>query len=121
MTNADQALQGRRVLVVEDEFLIAEMLSRDLQDAGAVVIGPASDLASAMGLLKAGLAMDAAVLDVNLGGEPVYPLADALEARGVPFVFATGYDVWALPERFAGVPRCEKPIDLRALLRALGG
>ncbi len=56
---------------------------------------------------------------MNLGGEVVFPLADALRAQDVPFVFATGYDAWALPEAYADVPRCEKPLDSRRLLDVL--
>jgi CheY-like chemotaxis protein len=91
-------LKNRRVLVVEDEYIIA---------------------ADALSLLEREPAPDAAVLDVNLGREKVYPVADALWERGVPFVFATGYDDFVVPDRYVGVPRCEKPIDIRALSRLL--
>lgn len=63
--------------------------------------------------------LDGAILDVNLAGEKVFPLADELRARGVRFVFSTGYDEWALPDAYKDMPRCEKPIDMPRLARAL--
>jgi predicted TIM-barrel fold metal-dependent hydrolase len=63
--------------------------------------------------------LDGAVLDVNLDGDRVYPIADALLALGIPFVFATGYDLWVIPAVYAGVPRCEKPIRVSLLSRLL--
>ena len=78
-------------------------------------------VADALDLLAAGAPPDAAILDVNLGGEMVFPLAEALRDRGVPFMFATGYDSWALPPAYADVPRCEKPFDVGRCLRTLFG
>ncbi|MBV9783442.1 MAG: response regulator [Acidisphaera sp.] len=114
-------LAGRRVLVVENEYLIAEALREALEDAGAGVLGPVPDVAAALNLLAAGAAPDGAVLDVNLGDEMAWPVADALLARGVPFVLATGYDASVIPARYAGVRRCEKPADLDEIARALFG
>ncbi|MDR9780861.1 response regulator [Rhizobium redzepovicii] len=116
---ADGVLRGYHVLVVEDEFMLAEDLSLELADAGAVVIGPAQTLERAVELLARPDALDAAVLDVNLQGKPVYPLADALVERKVPFVFTTGYDASILPARFRSVDCCSKPIDMGRLLAAL--
>jgi hypothetical protein len=62
-----------------------------------------------------------AILDINLGGAMVYPVADALRARGVPFIFATGYEAWSIPEAYSDVPRCEKPVDVRQVTSRLGG
>lgn len=112
-------LCGRRVLAVEDEYFIAEELAQVLRNAGATVLGPAPSVEAALDLIR-GAVPEAAVLDVNLCGEMVYPVADLLAARGVPFVFTTGYDRTALPERFAAVRRLEKPFDPPELLRELG-
>ena len=115
------ALRGRRILVVEDEYMMAEDLRRDLEKVGAEVVGPVPSVADALRLLAREDGLDGAVLDVNLRGEKAYPVADALRERGVPFVLATGYEQWALPEAYKEVPRCDKPIDLCRLARALFG
>ncbi len=109
----DSSLQGLRVLVVEDEYLIAEDLCEELRSCGAEVMGPASCVADALALLEAGPAPDLALLDIGLGGEKVYPVADALRGRGIPFVFATGYDGWSIPTGYADVPLRQKPVGLR--------
>jgi len=82
---------GRRVLVVEDEVLVAWLLEDMLADLGCAVVGPAVSVKQALAMIDAE-AIDVAVLDVNLNGQLSYPIADALAARGVPFVFSTGYD-----------------------------
>jgi DNA-binding NtrC family response regulator len=105
----DQVLRGTRILVVEDEYLLADDLNNALADAGAHVVGPAASVEDATALIGNEAVIDAAILDVNLRGDMVFPLADALRARGIPFAFATGYDDWALPSRFADAPRVEKP------------
>jgi len=113
-------LRGRRLLVVEDEYMIAMELVRTLEEQGAEVFGPAGSVEDALGLLEEGLPpLDAAVLDINLRDERVYPVAEALAARGVPFVFATGYDSAAIPAPYSSAPRCEKPVDRAQLARAL--
>src|SRR3712207_5295705 len=115
------SLRGCRILVVEDEYMMAEDLRRDLEKVGAEVVGPVPSVADALRLLATEEELDGAVLDVNLRGEKAYPVADALRECGVPFVLATGYEQWALPEAYKDVPRCDKPIDLRHLARALFG
>lgn len=105
------ALRGRRILVVEDDFLIAHDFCQALADQGAEAVGPAPNVARALALLTATAPLDAAILDINLGGELVYPLAESLRRLGVPFVFASGYDHEKLPERFADTPYFEKPMD----------
>ncbi|WP_114946398.1 response regulator [Microvirga calopogonii] len=114
-------LRGRRILVVEDEYLMAEDLQFDLERAGAQVIGPVASVADALKMIAAEGNLDGAILDVNLRGEKAFPVADALRERGVPFVLATGYELWALPEAYKDVPRCDKPVDLRYLARGLFG
>ncbi|MEG0182862.1 MAG: response regulator [Stenotrophomonas sp.] len=115
--NNDSGLKGVRVLVAEDEFAIAMFLAEYLQLKGAEVIGPAGDL-EALGRLLDSHAVDAALLDINLGGEKVYPLADRLNAAGTPFLLTSGYDD-NLPSRFAGAPRCSKPYRIEALAQQL--
>ncbi|MGI4946815.1 MAG: response regulator [Janthinobacterium lividum] len=113
------ALAGRRVLLVEDDYLLAEVLRQELEDAGTHVLGPVPDVAAALALLAAEDVVDVAVLDVNLNGTMPWPVADALLARGVAFVFLTGYDASAVPARYAGVPCCEKPVELAEVACAL--
>lgn len=112
-------LDSYRILVVEDEFLLADDLCFDLERAGAMVIGPFGHMASAMGCANAGTRIDAAVLDINVAGEEVYPLADLLTARAVPIIFATGHTRESLPERFAMTPICHKPVVLQELVAAV--
>lgn len=115
----DGALQGRRILVVEDEYFLADELGGALRRAGAALLGPVASVPNALRLLAEGPAPEAACLDVNLGGADVYPLADALVARSVPFVFSTGYDQAAIPGRFAHIRRLEKPVEAGMVLAAL--
>jgi CheY-like chemotaxis protein len=110
---------GRHVLVVEDEYLIADEVCHELRQAGARVLGPVPNVRDALDLIAATPGIDAALLDVNLGGETVYPVADALRLLGVPFVLCTGYDAWALPAAYRNAPRVEKPVDLGAVGAAL--
>jgi DNA-binding response OmpR family regulator len=109
---------GRRILVIEDQYLLADDIRRVLQDLGAHVVGPAPNLARGLQLIDAER-IDAAVLDINLGGKDVFPLAEELKSRNVPFVFATGYEHWVLPPHFRGELRLEKPIEVSELVEAL--
>jgi DNA-binding response OmpR family regulator len=115
----DERLDGRRVLIVEDEYFIADDLSSALIEAGANVLGPIPDVSEANALLAADSNIDAAILDINLHGEMAFSVADALQTRGIPFMFSTGYDEWTLPDRFSGVPRVEKPVRAQKLIAAL--
>jgi PAS domain S-box-containing protein len=101
---------GRRILVVEDEALVAILVHDVLDALGFTVVGPVATMAQALALAKAD-PIDAAILDVNLGGEPIYPVADALTARGIPFVFVTGYNTDAIDRRYGHVAALEKPIE----------
>lgn len=115
-----KVLQGRKILVVEDEYLIAREISNILEDAGAVVAGPIGWLDEAMAFVEVeGSTITDAVLDVSLHEQPSYPIADALTARGVKFVFVTGYGGPALEPAYRAYPRCEKPLNPRAILAAL--
>ncbi|MET0373879.1 MAG: response regulator [Rhizorhabdus sp.] len=111
-------LSGRRVLVVEDEYLTADEICSALAASGAHVIGPAPSLAQAQQLLGVEH-IDCAVLDVNLRGDPVFPFADQLRGNSVPIVFATGYDPSAIAERHGACDHLLKPLDLAALLSAV--
>lgn len=106
-------LAGRRVLVVEDEMLLALDLEEGLNDAGCDVVGPAGNLRTALALARSET-IDAAILDVNLGGESVFPVAQALAARRVPFLFATAYA--GADELYPGdvrqAPRLAKPYTI---------
>lgn len=114
-----KALDARHILVVEDDYTIASNLAKSLEKLGASIVGPASSVANAMQLIEGGAKLDAAVLDIHLGAEKVFPVAEALLARGVPFVFTTGYSQASIPNAFAEQDLCEKPIDTRALARLL--
>ena len=120
MSDTAGPLAGCRILIVEDEYLIAIELDRWLQEAHAEVIGPAPSVEQALDLIEDEGAPDVAVLDINLGaGETVYPVADRLAALGVPFLFATG-DVRSRNElSYRDRPRLEKPIIAPELLRAV--
>jgi CheY-like chemotaxis protein len=117
----DHFLSGARVLVVEDELLVSWMVQDMLTDLGCQVVGPASSVAQALDAVAAG-DIDLAVLDVNLNGEMSYPVADALAAVGVPFVFSTGYQRSGLQEAYRTLPMLQKPLqgpDLRDTLKTL--
>lgn len=107
-------LAGKRVLVVEDEYLIAADLERALGKAGAKVVGPVADLETGM-RLAGSEPLDAAVLDVNLKEGHSYPIAEALMGRTIPFLFMTGYDDWALPEAYRATPRAAKPCPVERI------
>ncbi len=111
-------LAGRRILVVEDEFYLADDLSRGLRERGAEVIGPVASFADAERIIVAG-DFDCAVLDMNLRGEMTFPLADRLDLAGIPFLIATGYNSGALPDRFSQHPRIEKPFEPDQLADAI--
>lgn len=112
-------LHGCEILIVEDEYIIALDLAQSLEELGATVIGPVASVAQALSIISTRDKPHAAVLDVNLGNEKVFPVADELVARGIPFLFATGYDHWVIPEEYRAVPRCQKPIDIRAVTHLL--
>ncbi|MBW9091697.1 response regulator [Rhizobium wenxiniae] len=115
----EHSLHGRRILVVEDEYMIANDLRNELEQEGAVVVGAAGRLDTAFELLESKVQIDSAILDVNLGGDDVFPIAAALIERNVPFVFATGYEASTIPARFNGIPVCDKPIEMHKIRKVL--
>jgi CheY-like chemotaxis protein len=104
-------LSGCRILVVEDEWVIAADVALALEEAGATIVGPYSNVIDSLEHLGDLDAIDGAVIDVGLQGETSFPLADAFRTTAMPFVFLTGVDRHKLPERFAGVPHMLKPFD----------
>jgi DNA-binding response OmpR family regulator len=111
-------LNGQRILVVEDEILIAILLETALQDAGCVVVGPYERLDEAIDAAR-GHDFDAALLDVNLNGEKVFPVAELLYARKIPFLLLSGYGDRATPAEHADWPTHAKPFNTDELLLTL--
>jgi DNA-binding response OmpR family regulator len=115
------ALRGRRVLIVEDDYLLAQFLTDVLEEADVKVVGPIGWIDEALALVEnSGGGLDGAILDVNLHGRNSYPVAEALAARAIPFLFATGYGQDALDGQYRNHLRCEKPFDQDALIALLG-
>jgi len=114
-------LDGLCLLLVEDEPLLALGMADAAASLGADIVGPVASVDDARALVTQLPELDAAILDVNLGPETVYPVADLLRERRVPFVFSTAVDGAELPERFHDVPLCRKPFDAFAFRAALEG
>lgn len=113
------SLAGMRILIVEDELLVALELETMLDSLGCQVVGPAARLEKAHELLQSA-EIDGAILDVNVRGQSVYPVAAALKSRGIPFIFSTGYSgASAMPEPFGNDPRIEKPFVQEELARLM--
>lgn len=118
-------LSGQKILVVEDEYMIADDLAALLRQAGAEVVGPACSLPKAIRILDSRDRIDAAVLDINLCGVDVFPLVDLLRNKGIPVMFLTGYGADSIPPEYSAITRCEKPMgtsrvveELRAMVDA---
>jgi CheY-like chemotaxis protein len=118
MKFATEKLCGQHVLIVEDEYFLAQDLADYLHDLGVEVLGPVGTVAEALRLLESA-EVQGAILDVNLKGERVYPVADVLRRKDVPFVFASGYGGELEPDAYAEVPRCIKPVDYALLAKTL--
>ena len=103
-------LADRHILVVEDEPLLAMLVQDLIEEVGGVVVGPAGSVDEALKVLTAG-ELDGAILDVNLGGEMVYPVADTLSAQGVPFVFVTGYGRHGMTGAHSDRTTVQKPFN----------
>jgi CheY-like chemotaxis protein len=117
VANAD-TLQGLRVLVVEDEAAISLLLEDMLLDFGCEVIGPAARLAAALDAVERET-VDLAILDVNVAGEPIYPVAETLARKGVPFVFSTGYGSAGIKDAYRDRPVLQKPFAQHDLQQKL--
>lgn len=116
-------LKGLRVLMVEDQAMIAMDMLDFLRDRGCVIVGPVGTLEAAAHLACT-QELDAAILDVSLHDGEIYPVADLLRTRGIPFLFATGYGESTLPKKWRGQPRLSKPflrVDLERMLGSLAG
>lgn len=118
-SNGDFAsVARRRVLVVEDELMIRMLLEDMLDDLGYEIAGAAGRFDEAIALAREAR-FDVAILDVNIDGREVYPIAEAIAGRGLPFIFATGYGQCGLPERYRRLPTLPKPFQLDGLEHTL--
>jgi CheY-like chemotaxis protein len=111
-------LKGRRILVVEDSPVVGPFTADLLGELGCEVVGPAPNMAAARELVEAG-EFDAALIDIHIRGERVFPLCEMLEAQGVPFVFTSGYADRNMPEKWEDRPRVQKPYTLDEIDKAL--
>ena len=102
------SLSGRRILVVEDSPLIADVLADMLRDMGCEVVGPTGNMAFARELAT-NEAFEAAIIDINIRGGKIFPVADTLAERGIPFLLASGYADWSMPDNLQERPRLAKP------------
>ncbi|AWN34339.1 response regulator [Methylobacterium radiodurans] len=114
----EDILQGARVLVVEDEAAISMLLEDMLLDFGCDVVGPAARLATALEMAE-GESFDVAILDVNVAGEPIYPVAETIARRALPLIFSTGYGGAGIREPFRDRPVVQKPFSQADLKRTL--
>ena len=115
--SSEEVLRGRRVLVVEDQYLIAEEMRRTVERLGGQVLGPVSTVDGALSLAARGR-LDLALLDVDLHGSEIYPAADELISIGAPIIFTTGYEREAMPPGYRDLPRLDKPVTAGALAAA---
>jgi CheY-like chemotaxis protein len=119
MTSSETEGPIRRVLVVEDDFYVASSLTHCLEAENVEVVGPVASVREALGVIVEGTPIDGAILDINLKGEMVYSVADALRERGVRYVFTTGYDAGSIAQRQPDAPCFEKPVIATQLIAAL--
>ncbi|HEX5258227.1 MAG TPA: response regulator [Sphingomicrobium sp.] len=115
---AEPDLKGRRILVVEDSPVVGPFTADLLEELGCEVVGPAPNMAAARELVEAG-EFDAALIDIHIRGERVFPLCEMLEAQGVPFVFTSGYADRQMPEKWEDRPRVQKPYTVDQIEKAL--
>jgi DNA-binding response OmpR family regulator len=119
MNRVSDPLHGARILIVEDEYLLAREMADYFENIGAKIVGPVGTVEHALALI-ASSPVQIAVLDVNLRDERVYPVADDLTSKKIPFVFASGYGSELEPNIYAGAPRCIKPVEFAVLAKILG-
>jgi DNA-binding response OmpR family regulator len=117
---ATDKFPGIRVLLVEDDVMICLLFEDMLLELGCEIIGPASDVRRATDLARSHEGIDVAILDVHLAGQLVFPVADILAERGVPFLFATGLGVGGLPVEWQGHQTVQKPMSMQQLADSLG-
>ena len=118
--SGETEFNGRRILVIEDSPVVAPFTADLLGDLGFEVVGPAPNMAVARELVEA-QEFDAAIMDVHIRGERVFPLCEALEAMGVPFLLTSGYADWQLPDKWQDRPRLQKPYTEDQMRDALAG
>ncbi|CAN7628820.1 response regulator [Neorhizobium sp. LjRoot104] len=119
-TSYSARFDGKRILIVEDEYFLADETRQKLEDLGATVVGPTGSMQEALDLIDQ-QQVDAAILDIQLGEELIFPVANELEARDINFVFATGYDPADIPMKYTGFALCEKLTELENIAAALFG
>ena len=111
MEEPRHGLSGKRILVVEDSPVVGPFTADLLEDLGCEVVGPAPNMAAARELIEE-VEFDAALMDVHIRGERVFPLCEALEAKGLPFVLTSGYADWTMPDKWRNRPRLQKPYTI---------
>jgi CheY-like chemotaxis protein len=111
--------QRPRVLLVEDEHIVASALSRGLRMCGAEIVGPAATVANALALIESSPAIDGALVDINLRGIQAYDVVDRLIAQNVPTVLSTGYEASVVPSRYRNLVVLQKPFDAKDAMDAL--
>ena len=114
-------MSARRILIIEDEHMLAKALSRALRGTEAEIVGMAATVEQAMALLEATPDVDGALVDINLRGVWAYSVADALAKRRVPFVFTTGYSSLVIPDRYRHITVLQKPFEPDEIIAALFG
>jgi CheY-like chemotaxis protein len=117
----DKRLAGRRILVVEDEMVLVMFIEELLADSGCETVASAATVEQALALLDSQPPFDCAMLDLNLKGSLSYPVADAMAARAVPFLFVTGYGMHGIHDRYRDRPVLQKPFEYEELVGVLAG
>ena len=113
-------LGGKRILIVEDSPVVGPFTADLLEDLGCEVVGPAPNMAAARELIEQG-AFDAALMDIHIRGERVFPLCEMLEERAIPFVLTSGYADWTMPDKWRDRPRLQKPYTIDDVREVLAG
>lgn len=112
------SVKGQRIFIVEDETMIRMMVVEMLEELGHSIVAEVGSLDKALELART-TDFDLAVLDVNLDGQVITPVAEVIKARALPIIFATGYGAWGVPDEFKNWPALQKPFELQALANAL--